>query len=255
MNNNNNSNNHDNNSGNDGNNGNELNVDPEFIEVDENYFEKLSEYTAVRTHVWGPPTWFFLHSMAMAYPKKINQDNPEHIRIRNSMFSFLSNLGNVLPCNICSVSYNGYIKEPTFEISKYLNSRAKLCYFIYLIHEKVNKKLGVPQCYRPSFKKVIKKFGKFLVGPDQCKLTNIEQQSKNRMKDCESQKYNMNFKKYKSIVSIIDKDTNKIEKFENEKKENFENSYTFNKNNNVLLILLIIFILFTIILIYIQYKK
>ena len=146
------------------------------------------------------------------------------------MFSFLSNLGNVLPCNICSVSYNGYIKEPSFEISKYLGSRAKLCYFIYLIHERVNRKLGVPQCYRPSFKKVIKKFGKFLVGPDQCKLTNIEQQSKNIMKDCDKKKHNMDFKKYKSIVTIIDKDTNKIEKFENEKSEkieNFENDSSF----------------------------
>ena len=48
-----------------------VDADPEFIDVDKNYFEKLSEYTAVRTHVWGPPTWFFLHSMAMAYPKKL----------------------------------------------------------------------------------------------------------------------------------------------------------------------------------------
>ena len=236
------------------NNNNEIVQDQEFIEVDKNYFEKLSEYTAVRTHVWGPPTWFFLHSMAMAYPKKINQDNPEHIRIRNSMFSFLSNLGNVLPCNICSVSYNGYIKEPLFEISKYIDSRAKLCYFIYIVHERVNRKLGVPQCYRPSFKKVIKKFGKFLVGPDQCKLTNIEQQTKNAMKDCDSKKHNMNFKKYKSIITIIDKDTNKIEKFENEKIENFDNIYS-SSNSNILLILFIIFFLSTVVLIYIQFKK
>jgi len=133
------------------------------------------------------------------------------------MFSFLSNLGNVLPCNLCSVSYNGYIKEPSFEISKYLGSRAKLCYFIYLVHERVNRKLGVPQCYRPSFKKVMKKFGKFLVGPDQCKLTNIEQQTKIVMKGCDTKKHNMDFKKYKSIVTVIDKDTNKIENFEIEK--------------------------------------
>ena len=240
---------------NNNNNSNDLTVNPEFIEVDKNYFEKLSEYTAVRTHVWGPPTWFFLHSMAMAYPKKINEDNPEHIRIRNSMFSFLSNLGNVLPCNICSVSYNGYIKESSFEISKYLGSRAKLSYFIYLIHERVNRKLGVPQCYRPSFKKVIKKFGKFLVGPDQCKLTNIEQQINNKMKGCDSKKHNMDFKKYKSIVTVIDKDTNKIEKFENEKIENFGDVYSSSSNCTILLVLFIIFFLSTIVLIYIQFKK
>lgn len=243
---------------NNNNNGNDLTVDQEFIEVDKNYFEKLSEYTAVRTHVWGPPTWFFLHSMAMAYPKKIHENNHEHIRIRNSMFSFLSNLGNVLPCNICSVSYNGYIKEPSFEISKYLGSRAKLCYFIYLVHERVNRKLGVPQCYRPSFKKVIKKFGKFLVGPDQCKLTNIEQQTKNVMKGCDKKKHNMDFKKYKSIVTVIDKDTNKIEKFENEKIENFGDVYSSSSSytsSTILLVLFIIFFLSTIVLIYIQFKK
>lgn len=240
-------------------NDNDFTVDPEFIEVDKNYFEQLSEYTAVRTHVWGPPTWFFLHSMAMAYPKKIHNDNPEHIRIRNSMFAFLSNLGNVLPCNICSVSYNGYIKESSFEISKYLGSRAKLCYFIYLIHERVNRKLGVPQCYRPSFKKVIKKFGKFLVGPDQCKLTNIEQQTKNNMKDCDSKKHNMDFKKYKSIVTVIDKDTNKIEKFENEKPEKIENFgniyFTSSSTSTIFLVLFILFFLSTTVLIYIQLKK
>ena len=237
---------------------NDFNVDLEFIDVDKNYFEKLSENTAVRTHVWGPPTWFFLHSMAMAYPKKIDKDNPEHIRIRNSMFSFLSNLGNVLPCNLCSVSYNGYIKEPSFEISKYLDSRAKLCYFIYLIHERVNRKLGVPQCYRPSFKKVIKKFGKFLVGPDQCKLTNIEQQTKNVMKGCDTKKHNMDFKKYKSIVTVIDKDTNKVENFDNDndknKIENFGNTNFSTLNSTILLILLIIFFISTIILLYIKFK-
>ena len=237
---------------------NDFNVDLEFIDVDKNYFEKLSENTAVRTHVWGPPTWFFLHSMAMAYPKKINENNPEHIRIRNSMYSILSNLGNILPCSLCSVSYNGYIKEPSFEISKYLDSRAKLCYFIYLIHERVNRKLGVPQCYRPSFKKVIKKFGKFLVGPDQCKLTNIEEQTKNVMKGCDTKKHNMDFKKYKSIVTIIDKDTNKVENFDNEndknKIENFGNTNSSTLNSTILLILFIIFFLSTIILLYIQFK-
>ena len=229
------------------------NDNSEFLDLNENYFDKLSDYTAVRTHVWGPPAWFFLHSMAMAYPKIIDNNNPEHIETRNSMFSFLSNLGDVLPCGICGASYNGYIKEPDFEISKYLDSRAKLCYFIYLIHERVNRKLGVPKCFRPSFKKVIKKFGKFLVGPDQCKLTNLEEQTKNRMKDCTSQKHNMNFKKYKTIVTVIDKDTNKIENFDI--KENFGDIYSSNKNYKFLSVIVILLLLSTIILAYMQFKK
>lgn len=222
--------------------------DIEFLEVNDKYFEKLSENTAVRTHVWGPPAWFFLHSMAMAYPKKINLDNPEHVKIRDSMFSFLSNLGNILPCNLCGISYNQYIKEPSYNISNYLTSRAKLCYFLYLIHDRVNRKLGVPKCYRPSFKKVIQKFGKFLVGQEQCKLTNIEEQNKNLLKDCNFKKHNTNFKKYKSIVTVIDKDTNKIEKFNI--KENFGNIYS---NNTFPFI--IIFFLILIFFIFLFIKK
>lgn len=235
------------------NNNNNLDLDPEFIDVDKNYFEKLSEFTAVRTHVWGPPTWFFLHSMALAYPKKINENNKEHSKIKNSMYLFLSNLGNVLPCNICSHSYNGYLTEKSFEISKYLDSRAKLCYFIYLIHERVNRKLGVPQCYRPSFKKVIKKFGKFLVGPDQCKLTNIEQQTKKLMKGCDNKKHNMDFKKYKTIVTVIDKDTKKVENCDIN--DNSENIFVGKNNSGILFTFMIIFLITTIILTYCQFKK
>lgn len=236
-----------------------MNENLEFIEVNKNYFEKLSELTAVRTHVWGPPAWFFLHSMAMAYPKKIDTNNPEHIKIRNSMYSFLSNLGNVLPCNLCGISYNGYIKEPDLEISKYLDSRAKLSYFIYLIHEKVNKKLGIPPCYRPSFKKVIKKYGNFLVGPDQCKITDIEQQIKKLIEGCEDTKINMDFKKYKSLITVIDKDTKEIEKFDI--KENIDLNEVQNKNTKqginyilfyLVLFLMIIFLISTIILLFLR---
>jgi hypothetical protein len=191
----------------------------EFNDVNENYFEKLRDDTAMRTHVWGPPFWFYLHCMAMAYPKKINENKPEHIRKKDSMFAFLSNLGTILPCGICSASYNQYIKEPFYNINKYLDSRAQLARFIYLLHERVNEKLGVAQCYRPSFKKIIKKYGKFIVGLDQCKVTDLEQQTKNSLKGCgennnSKQKYNMDFKKYKTIVSVIDKDTKKVEDFD-----------------------------------------
>ena len=193
----------------------------EFTEVNEHFFEKLQDETAVRTSVWGPAAWFFLHNLVMVYPKKIDENNQEHIRKKDNMFAFLSNLGNVLPCGLCSASYNQYIKEPLYNINKYLDSRAKLARFIYLIHERVNEKLGVAKCYRPTFKQVVKKYGKFLVGPDQCKVTDLEQQIKNSLKGCgdsngdsKHKKHNMDFKKYKSIVTVIDKDTKKVEDFD-----------------------------------------
>ena len=43
---------------------------------------------AMTTKVWGPPAWFFLHSIAMAYPKKIDEDNPRHIEIKKKCIIF-----------------------------------------------------------------------------------------------------------------------------------------------------------------------
>ena len=78
----------------------------EFQKVHTDLLDKLPEHVAMITKVWGPPTWFFLHSMAMSYPKRINENNPEHRRKKNAMFAFLSNLGEVLPCGLCGSSYN-----------------------------------------------------------------------------------------------------------------------------------------------------
>ena len=127
----------------------------------ENFFENMPDYISMITKVWGPPAWFFLHSIAMAYPKKIDMDDPDDVKIKDSMYAFLTNLGNILPCGICGASYEQYINTPELSISKYLDTRADLVYFIYLIHEKVNDKLGVPKCNRPSFSEVVKYYNKF----------------------------------------------------------------------------------------------
>lgn len=51
----------------------------EFNKINEDFFEKLPEHISMITKVWGPPTWFFLHSMAMAYPKKIDKIGRAHV--------------------------------------------------------------------------------------------------------------------------------------------------------------------------------
>lgn len=232
----------------------------EFNKINKDFFEKLPEHVSMITKVWGPPTWFFLHSMAMAYPKKIDKNDPEHIEIRNSMYAFLSNLGNILPCGICGASYESYIKTPELSISRYLNSRADLVHFIYLIHERVNEKLGVPKCDRPSFSEVVKYYNKFRAhGP--CSATTEEERLNSLMAGCgETEIKKGKFKNYKCIVNVVNKNDNKNENVKNIEttKENFGNinkNSNNNKSSGINLFLLILSIFLTIMIILLLMKK
>lgn len=168
--------------------------------IDPNYFESLPDYISMKTKVWGPATWFFLHSMSMAYPKKINKNNAHHMRIRNSMYAFLSNLGNILPCPLCGESYNKYIKEPELSIEKYIDTRENLVYFIFLIHEKVNDKLGVPACDRLTFKEAVTYYSQFIAtGEIPCTATTEEERAKKRLKGCSD-----NVKNFQTVVNVFE---------------------------------------------------
>ena len=224
----------------------------ELLSIHTNFIEKLPDNISMITKVWGPPTWFFLHSMAMSYPKKINEKNPEHLRTKNSMFSVLSNLGDILPCPLCGNSYNNYIRRPELSIWDHLDTRGNLIEFIYKIHNKVNEKLGVPKCDIPSFKEVVEYYSKFIAGP--CKAT-TEQEKQNRLllgcnnSDIEEGK----FKDFKCNINIVDKNNNKGVNIEN-KIENFVNEPK-KQPINITIIFIILTLILILILMVIFYKN
>lgn len=209
-------------------------------------FDQLPDEISIITKVWGPPTWFFLHSMAMAYPKNINMNNTYHKDKRFAMYNLLKSLGLVLPCPICGESYQKYIEDPLYQIWNHLDSRKNLTHFIYKIHEKVNDKLGVPKCDRPSFKKVINYYKKFIaMGP--CKATTDQERENRKLLGCnDSDIQKGKFKEYKCFVNVINKNNNEnselIENF-NDNRDNFKENLS-NKNNlncNTLLLILCLF--------------
>ena len=236
----------------------------------ENILNNLPENIALNTKIWGPPTWFFLHSMVMAYPKKIDENNANHIKKRNSMFQFLSNLGNVLPCPICGTSYNSYLKDPEMPpLWESLSSRKSLVHFMYQIHNRVNDKLGVPLCERPSLKEVVECYSNYIANKQT--PTTEEERINRRMKGCQSAK-----KKFSCKVSVFDNTQNNNESesinknmkedihYLNEKKSQFTNMNDFlrkesfeNKDDNNLLviILLIIIVILIVAYIYLYFKK
>ena len=137
--------------------------------------EKLGDDTGMQTRVWGPAGWLFLHSIVQNYPWKPTDEQ------KNNYLSFLTLVGDVLPCRYCRDSYKKYItgidnwkptptelenpdqltekdKDLILNISK-LKSRKTLVIWLYELHNRINKKLGV-NC-DPTLSEVVNKYESF----------------------------------------------------------------------------------------------
>ena len=131
------------------------------------------------TKVWGPAGWMFLHCVTFGYPYAINPENPDHKDKKEHYKNFFNELGHVMPCKYCRESYLDFIKE--HPIDKHLKTRKQLSKWLYDIHNKVNNKLGVPDCDIPSFKEVQDKYETYRA---KCKKTTDEERFNNLAKGC-----------------------------------------------------------------------
>ena len=131
------------------------------------------------TKVWGPPGWLFLHCVSFGYPFAINPQNPAHKNKKLHYGEFFNYVGNILPCKYCRESYIEFMKEDPVE--NHLETRDQLCKWLYNMHNKVNNKLGVPECNIPSFEEVKVEYEKFRA---KCKKTSTEERENNQAKGC-----------------------------------------------------------------------
>ena len=93
----------------------------------------------MQTRAWGPPLWKTSFIMCRNYPDKINEKNQRHRGLKNHYRTYFVNLQYILPCKYCRMSYKRLIRE--IPIDKYLNSRTDITYWLYLLKDKINKKL------------------------------------------------------------------------------------------------------------------
>ena len=108
----------------------------------------------MQTRVWGPAGWIFLHCIAQNYPQQPTTEQREHYR------SFFRLVGAVLPCRYCRESYQEFINEPgTMLDDKVMANRLTFSKWLYNIHNKINKKLGISNC--TTFKEVNEKYESF----------------------------------------------------------------------------------------------
>ena len=85
------------------------------------------------TKFWGPDGWKLLHSICEKYP-----ENPK-LKDKEIYSEFFNSISYVLPCIYCRISFKEYIRE--LPIENYIDNKKDLCYWLYLIHNKVNEKL------------------------------------------------------------------------------------------------------------------
>jgi len=131
------------------------------------------------TKVWGPAGWLFLHCVTFGYPYAINPDNEAHNTKKQDYYNFFYYLGKVLPCRYCRESYDEYFKQ--LDLYNSLDTRKDITKWLYHMHNKVNHKLGVPDCNIPSFEEVINQYEEYRA---KCKKTSEEERELNKKKGC-----------------------------------------------------------------------
>ena len=99
-------------------------------------------HNGMMTKVWGPPGWFFLHTVSFGCPVSPSDfdkenDLPEGTTKQNYE-TFFRNVGNILPCRYCRDSYKEFLTELPPDAS----SRDSLVKWLWEIHNKVSNKLG-----------------------------------------------------------------------------------------------------------------
>jgi len=112
------------------------------------------------TKFWGPSGWKLLHYITESYP-----DTPSETQKAN-IITFFNVLGEVLPCKYCRISFKEYIKAKPVE--KVVNSREKLCRWMFDIHNMVNNKLrkqGLVNEQNPPYKLIRRRFKEYLKDP------------------------------------------------------------------------------------------
>lgn len=150
----------------------------------------------MNTSAWGPSLWKSLFITVGNYPIKIDETNRLHVAKKRYYKDFLSSLQHILPCKYCRRSYRLFLKE--LPMKNYLSGRRELMYWLYLIKDKVNKKLiaqerkfphkdGFRTTPSPPFEDVCKYYEQFRAGcSEKTKTCRIPKVKKEKSKPSKS---------------------------------------------------------------------
>ena len=188
------------------------------------------------TKVWGPPGWLFLHCITFGYPFKIDHKNKDHLMKKKYFRNFFHNLGHVLPCKYCRNSYIEYMEE--LPIEDHLDDRKSITEWLYKMHNKINFKLGVPDCNIPSFAEIQNYYESFRA---KCAKTTEEERENNLAKGCVTP---ADGTPRRSLLRVIKCEKGDITRRENSQYSNTNEELIIFKKYDLYLIIAFLIILF-----------
>ena len=111
-----------------------------------------SKTNGLLTKVWGPHFWETLHCVSFGYPLEPSVED------KKDYYDFFISVKNILPCRYCRESYAVFIlsEKETKLTDDDLQNRENLTRWVYKLHCRVNKKLGME--YNVSYDDIVKRY-------------------------------------------------------------------------------------------------
>lgn len=83
---------------------------------------------------WGPHYWFFIMTLALAYPDNVNAV------VKRKYYDFITNLPVFIPNPEIANRFSNLLDR--YPVSPYLDNRESFVKWVHFIHNKVNHELG-----------------------------------------------------------------------------------------------------------------
>jgi hypothetical protein len=93
--------------------------------------------------VWGPIFWSTLHIVSLGYP-----DEPTYSEKRAAK-EFYGALPHLLPCPVCRDHFREVLQA--LPVETWLDNRTSLVEWVWMVHNRVNEKLGKAQVTKAAF--------------------------------------------------------------------------------------------------------
>lgn len=89
------------------------------------------------SHIWGPPFWFFIHTIAMKYPDYANEVT------KRKYYDLMQNMPLFIPDAEMGNRFSRLLDE--YPVTPYLGKRESFIRWTVFIHNKINVVLGKPE--------------------------------------------------------------------------------------------------------------
>ena len=87
--------------------------------------------------IWGPQYWFFLHTVALSYPRTPNEVT------KKKYYDFIHNFPLFMPIEDIGNTFSKLIDK--YPVTPYLDSRDSFTRWVHFIHNKINAALKLPE--------------------------------------------------------------------------------------------------------------